>query len=127
MSTRAAGEEPDGYPFGFVAPSSRYENISSLRIIIVRPDNSVEHNRIETFSDLNPQPGELYGDFLFKVKIGDNDIVNSEIKRIYLIANEKSIIPAIDFTNGNFAVGATLTPEEMASPDRIPALVFRQH
>ena len=96
-------------------PSSRYENISSLRIIIVRPDNSVEHNRIETFSDLNPQPGELYGDFLFKVKIGDNDIVNSEIKRIYLIANEKSIIPAIDFTNGNFAVGDTLTPEEMAS------------
>lgn len=115
MSTRAAGEEPDGYPFGFEAPSSRYENISSLRIIIVRPDNSVEHNRIETFSDLNPQPGELYGDFLFKVKIGDNDTVNSEIKRIYLIANEKSIIPAIDFTNGNFAVGATLTPEEMAS------------
>ena len=113
-STRADNEDPEGYPYGFEAPATIYENIRTLRIIIVRPDNSVEHNRVEYFSPHPPAAGEEYGDFTFKVRLGDNDDAESEKKRIYLIANEASISPAIDFTNGNFAVGASLSPSEMA-------------
>ena len=53
------------------------EKMQTLRIIVVRPDGTVEHNR---FLDIE-KAAEVYEDASFKV-------VANESKRIYLFANE---------------------------------------
>lgn len=101
QDSRAAGEYPAGYPYDFEPAATIYEGISTLRVIVVRPDNTVEGNARENFADYIPQEGNLYGPLQFRVK-------SDEVKRVYLIANEASIVPAIDWTQ--YAVGSTLTP-----------------
>ena len=89
--TRAGGEYPDGYPYDFEPAATVYEGINSLRVIIVDADKRVEHNRLTYFEDRLPAIDEIYGEMEFGVKGG-------QTKRVYLIANEASISPAIDFS-----------------------------
>lgn len=91
QSRAAAGEYPDGYPYEFEDAATVYEGINTLRVIIVDAKGEVEHNKVSTFADRVPVNGDLYGDMEFAVK-GD------ETKRVYLIANEASIVPAVDWT-----------------------------
>lgn len=74
-----------------------YELIHTLRIIIVRQDNTVEYNRL-----MNMPPGMAFdhvGAFEFDVSTSLGEIVRAETgsmsrtekKRIYLVANEASI------------------------------------
>lgn len=66
--------------YGFEGASSPYENMRTLRIIIVRPDGTVEHNRFLEFqSDLDG-----IGPLEFKV-------ADKETKNVFLFANEKSM------------------------------------
>lgn len=101
VDSRAAGNFPDDYPYGFEAAATVYEGINTLRVIVVDADKKVEGNALATFSDHIPTAGDLYGDILFKVKGGEK-------KRVYLIANEASITPAIDFTK--FTTDTELLP-----------------
>ena len=97
-----AGEYPSGYPYDFEPAATIYEGINTLRVIIVDPNNIVEHNAVWSFDDHAPSGDELYGDMGFKVKGG-------EAKRVYLIANEASITPSPNLRS--YAPGETLTPE----------------
>ena len=72
--TRAEGD-------GYENAANGYELMSTLRIIVVRPDNTVEENRFISFRDVL----QHYGDERFKVR-------GREIKRVYLFANENSSI-----------------------------------
>lgn len=101
-----AGEYSDGYPYEFEDAATVYEGINTLRVIIVDPASEVEHNELWRFSDKIPAAGDLYGDMEFKVKGGEK-------KRIYLIANEAGITPAIDFTQ--YVAGYQLTAATAAS------------
>ncbi len=60
----------------FEAPTFRHENIRFLRIIIVHPDGTVEHNRLLTFNGRTDQVS-----YTFKVTPG-------ETKQIYIVGNE---------------------------------------
>lgn len=103
-SRAAAGEYPDGYPYEFEDAATVYEGINTLRVIIVDARGVIEHNKVSTFPDRIPVNGDLYGDMEFGVK-GD------ETKRVYLIANEASIVPAVDWTQ--YDAGSHLTETEM--------------
>ncbi|WP_394901288.1 hypothetical protein [Bacteroides xylanisolvens] len=72
--TRAEGD-------GYEDAANGYELMSTLRIIVVRPDNTVEENRFISFRDVL----QHYGDERFKVR-------GRETKRVYLFANENSSI-----------------------------------
>ena len=100
LDSRAAGEYPAGFPYDFEAAATVWEGINTLRVVIVRPDNSIEGNNVFTFSDYVPKEGILYGPMEFPVK-------SNETKRIYLVANEASITPSVDWTQ--YVPGATLT------------------
>lgn len=100
--TRAGGEYPDGYPYEFEPAATVYEGINTLRVIIVDANKRVEHNRVRDFEDRLPAVDEIYGEMEFGVKGG-------EVKRVYLIANEASISPAIDFSQ--WGAGSTLLDE----------------
>lgn len=95
---------PDAY-----LPGSRYERMHTLRIIIVRPDNTVEHNEFlhRTF----PEEGLAeYPDIRFKVAAG-------ETKKVYLFANEASMVTSADGTAYDFnqyPSGSVLSPDEIA-------------
>lgn len=116
--TRAASgyypETPDNkYPYEFDPAASQYENVRTLRIIIVRPDNTVEHNRMMTFEPHASVSGAEYGDFEFPVHLDQgetNGSIYKEKKRIYIIANEETT--GFDFASYDF--GSTLTPRTMA-------------
>lgn len=58
------------------------EKMRTLRIVVVRPDGTVEHNRFLRLSSAV----ETYRDETFKV-------VGGETKRIYLFANEETTLP----------------------------------
>lgn len=62
--------------------SNENEKMKTLRIVVVRPDNTVEANRLLELSSAV----ETYGNVLFKV-------VGKETKRIYLFVNEETMIP----------------------------------
>lgn len=90
--SRALIVDPDDDNF-FEEPDSRFERINTLRIIILRgtgaPGDSigfVEHNK---FFRLTESGLTYYDDMVFKV-------VGGEKKKIYLIANEKTV--PYDFT-----------------------------
>lgn len=114
QDSRSAGEYPAGYPYDFEAAATVWEGINTLRVVIVRPDNSVEGNNVFTFSDYVPKEGILYGPMEFPVK-------SNETKRIYLVANESSISPSVDWTQ--YVAGSTLSPslaEKMMQYDTWP-------
>lgn len=91
-TSRANEDDPNTY---FESPSSKYERLNTLRIIIVRgerlpqgegeqtvsPDAGViEHNQF--FQNLREDGISFHEDLIFKVRGGEK-------KKIYLIANEK--------------------------------------
>lgn len=70
----------------FEGPLYQYERMRSLRVIIVRPDGTVEHN--ELISGELPASGvSFYSGVRLRVE-------GNETKRVYLFANEASIVPA---------------------------------
>ncbi len=70
--TRTRSEASDNISAG--------EMMQTLRIIILRPDGMIEHNR---FLDFRQTPSEEYGDIKFEVTEGER-------KKIVLLANEES-------------------------------------
>lgn len=100
-----AGEYPAGYPYEFEDAATVYEGIHTLRVIIVSPDNRVEHNEVWGFGDKIPKGDDLYGDMIFKVK-------GNERKRVYLLANEASVTPRPDFAA--YLPGTELLPSTAA-------------
>ena len=78
-------------------PAWVYENINTLRVIIVRPDSTVEYNVMESLPAL--ESVEHFKELMFKVSTSQglqdssNPNIRIERKRIYLIANEASIQP----------------------------------
>lgn len=77
--------------------TSHYERINTLRLIIVRPDGRVEHNRLIRTA-MADQGVDYHNNMVFKV-------LGGEKKDIWLIANEASV-PGYDF--GRFVTGAPL-------------------
>lgn len=96
-STRA--EEEVGNPeknTQFVGPYNNFEKIHTLRVLIVRPDNTVEINSLNTLPDL--QSVSDFQELKYTVStsqgyLDEADYKIKEKKRIYLIANEASIQP----------------------------------
>lgn len=99
----AAGSRAEDTDYQY--PSCAGEQIQTLRIIIVRPNLVVEHNK---FFDLT-QPTLQTGYHEFKVLAGEE-------KMIYLIANEnamrlssqlgKTTVPVVDYNFNNIVEGA---------------------
>ena len=108
--TRTATNSPDGN-YTFEPPVWVYERMNTLRIIIVRPDNTVEYNRLETLPSTEGTTD--FEQLLFKVATDQgvtdekNPNIRIEKKHIYLIANEASIPDEnirkslVDLTEGN--------------------------
>lgn len=99
---------------------SSYELVHTLRVVIVRADGTVEHNRMVTVKEKEDykenliQSGDILNDNLtFKVVAG-------ETKKIYLFANEKAVndnkeeSEVFDFTE-KLAVGKEFPTEEVAA------------
>ena len=81
VSSTRAGVYEENDTIGFEIPATQYEKMRSLRVIIVRPDGSVETNRLANVGSTHlPDPNDM----TFLVKGG-------EAKRIYLFANESSV------------------------------------
>ena len=78
----------------FEGPLYQYERMRSLRVIIVRPDGTVEHN--ELVSGELPSSGVSYYNGV-RVRVEGN-----ETKRVYLFANEASIVAAGSTTPFDF-------------------------
>lgn len=91
----------------FEGPQTEYERMRTLRVIIVRPDGTVEHN--EYLYRSIPSSGiSQYNNIRLKVEGGEK-------KLVYVFANEASMFvygknnPAIDFNS--FTIGSKLSPE----------------
>lgn len=131
--------------FEFVGADDVYEMMHTLRVIIVRPDNTVEHNRMVLLKSYNAQGEEVSGtinavdlkELEFKVstsqgKPNSTSEYNIEEKRIYLIANEKTIteIPIspndLQLTADLNAINAFLNvnPGEKIVPDNVSSLLI---
>lgn len=90
---------------GYADPESDAEMMQTLRIFIVRPDGTIEHNR---FLDFGSDPTLLATNQEFEV-------AGNEYKDIYLIANEanKVLKEAYDFSNPLLAAGGAFSKEQM--------------
>ncbi|MDE6489173.1 MAG: hypothetical protein K2L46_07830, partial [Paramuribaculum sp.] len=90
----------------FEGPQYVYERMGTLRVIIVRPDGTVEHN--EYLSAQLPASGASFYNGL-RVQVEGN-----ETKRVYLFANESSIKAAgsdTPFDFNMFTIGSVFPPE----------------
>ena len=120
-SSRAGEDDGEEYGYGklegYEEPVDAYEKVRTLRVVIVRPDGTIAHNRMVTVSHLPAdgmiQCGNIVNDNLqFK-------IVADETKKIYLFANEKAVNDnkkdneKFDFTS-RLSVGSTFPAEEVA-------------
>ncbi len=133
VGTRADGSEANSNSFETEDALDVFEKINTLRVIIVREDNTVEHNRLIRLPDLEGVLTLSELEFAVstdrgeKIQEGDGNYRYTEKKRIYLIANEASIVPSMTatfdaLTPPPFAStdeedpsGAVLTPSEAAS------------
>lgn len=94
----------------FEGPQTEYERMRTLRVIIVRPDSTVEHNEY-LFRSIPADGISEYHNIRLKVKGG-------ETKKVYLFANEASMLSdngtatTIDFNS--FTIGSTLSPSQIA-------------
>ncbi len=136
VSTRA--EEDEILPVEFEKANDLYEKIHSLRVIIVRPDNTIEHNHYEEipegwasnkFKEIELKVSTDQGEMELDVRPTPIIQTRTERKRIYLIANEESIQPSttldyiksllpphyvIENGENKFINGAELKPEMAA-------------
>lgn len=99
--------------FNYFQNPDTYEKIHTLRIIIVRPNNVVEHNRLFTLDDRGVV---RYDDMTFKVTTGHNGV--GEDKKIYIIANEESVPYNFNDIGKNHADG-TSDPYEPGTIENI--------
>ena len=91
----------------FEREASRYERINTLRIIIVRPDGTVEHNKLFNFSD----DGVVYcDDMTFKVTGGEK-------KKIYILGNEACVPFDFSSIEGTYVPGTIENITISAGPD----------
>lgn len=69
-------------------PASNYEKVHTLRVVIVREDGTIEHNRMVNVKD-------NYGNTITSGDIINDDlqfkVVDNEEKKIYLFANESAV------------------------------------
>lgn len=105
IANSSAGTRAAENNFTFDPTEDPYELINTLRVIIVRADNTVECNRLisapnkETPNKETPNKEigvNMMGELEFKVSTTEgtvNGYERTEKKRIYLIANESSIAP----------------------------------
>lgn len=107
-SSRVGALPGDDY---FEQPQTQYERMRTLRVIIVRPDGTVEHN--EYLYRTIPDEGlGQYNNVQLKVHGG-------ETKRIYLFANEASMftsgneLPPYDFNS--IKIGSKFPADEVAA------------
>lgn len=112
--SRAFDNEEDVY---FEDPNSNYEMVHTLRVVIVREDKTIEHNRMVTVRD-NYDGNTITSDDI----INDNlqfKVVAGETKWIYLFANESAVNrnkaegKMFDFTN-RLAVGLEFPAEDVS-------------
>lgn len=98
IANSSAGTRAAENNFTFDPTEDPYELINTLRVIIVRADNTVECNRL--ISAPKKEIGvNMMGELEFKVSTTEgtvNGYERTEKKRIYLIANESSIAPNPD-------------------------------
>lgn len=85
----------------FEGPKNSYEVMHTLRIIIVRPDGTVEHN--ELLSNSFPAAG------LTQYSGARYPVIGGEQKTVYLFANEASM-PKVDFNK--YPVSSNIEPVE---------------
>ncbi|MDE6338755.1 MAG: hypothetical protein K2K97_03075, partial [Muribaculaceae bacterium] len=101
-TTRAGEDEKyfigqDGEQVPIQDPMWVYEKINTLRVIIVRPDSTIEYNFMESLPSM--EAVEHFKELMFKVSTSQgipdatNPNIRIEKKRIYLIANEAAIEP----------------------------------
>lgn len=90
---------------GYADPEFAGEMMQTLRIVIVRPDGIVEHNRL---LDLASDPKLLVTDQKFEVK-------GNELKDVYLIANESNLKSKSAFDFSLIPAGGVIQSERMAS------------
>ncbi len=88
-----------------------YEKINTLRVIIVRPDRTVEYNRLVALSE--DEAVDRFDKLEFKVSTSQGEtkangstlaVTRTETKRIYLIANESSI-PSVEIREALASLG----------------------
>lgn len=90
---------------GYADPEFAGEMMQTLRIVIVRPDGIVEHNRL---LDLASDPKLLVTDQKFEVK-------GNELKDVYLIANESNLKSKSAFDFSLIPAGGVIDSEKMTS------------
>lgn len=95
----------------FEGPQTEYERMRTLRVIIVRPDSTVEHN--EYLYRSIPDDGiSEYHNIRLKV-------LGGEKKKVYIFANEASMLsadgvtPVVDFNT--FTIGSRISPSQLAA------------
>ncbi len=125
-STRA---EDEGNTFGFEQSDIPQELINTLRIIIVRPDYTVEYNRFinlkdkalakVTSEDLIDRDELTFSVSTSQGYVDNEKMTRTEKKRIYLIANEAGL----DGLSSNFtATGETIAEMlEKIAPEYYPS------
>lgn len=96
-TTRDDNEVTDLSDAKFEGAAWTFEKIHTLRVIIVRPDNTVEHNRLVSLPGL--ESVNKFGELEFKVSTDQgtfstsNPTERTETKRVFLVANEAAIQP----------------------------------
>lgn len=82
--TKAPESKADIDASDYIGPAHDGEKIQTLRIVIVRPDGTVEHNRYMDFQGAVQKAYMEVSDIAFKV-------VGPEQKKVYLFVNENSV------------------------------------
>lgn len=82
MGTRTDSYYEENDTTGFELPATAYEKMHSVRVIIVRPDGTVEANRYTPVSDA--------GIFEFPDEM-TMKVASGETKKIYVVANEDAV------------------------------------
>lgn len=98
----------------YIAPAHDGEKIQTLRVVIVRPDGSIEHNRFMDFQGAVKKAYMEVANITFKV-------LGPELKKIYLFVNENSVTEdmtgtetkIVNYDFSNLAVGQKFPTEEI--------------
>ena len=100
----------------YVGAMTDGEKMQTLRIVIVRPDGSIEHNRLLDFSATAKGAYTSVSDVVFEV-------IGGERKKIYLFANENARKAAaaegvtesvVQYDLASLAVGGTFPEQELS-------------
>lgn len=96
----------------FEQAANAYEKLSTLRVVIVRENGIIEHNRMVNY---NVATGLINHDNL------QFEVISGEEKQIYLFGNEK----AVSLDNDEFSFGASLQVGEKFPYDAIEDLLLK--